>query len=112
METVNAFGLACPKPLMMAKAKIDEGARELSVHVDNEIAVKNVSRLAEKYGLNVAVETIEGGWSVNFSEDDRSVAAATLLLLRLPARQQAADMPCSLAKITWAKATPSLAITS
>ena len=48
METVNAFGLACPKPLMMAKAKIDEGARELSVHVDNEIAVKNVSRLAEK----------------------------------------------------------------
>ena len=30
METVNAFGLACPKPLMMAKAKIDEGARELS----------------------------------------------------------------------------------
>ena len=47
METINAFGLACPKPLMMAKAKIDEGARELSVHVDNEIAVKNVSRLAE-----------------------------------------------------------------
>ena len=66
METVNAFGLACPKPLMMAKTKIDEGARELSVRVDNEIAVKNVSRLAEKYGLNVAVETIEGGWSVNF----------------------------------------------
>lgn len=76
METVNAFGLVCPKPLMMAKAKIDEGARELSVHVDNEIAVKNVSRLAEKYGLNVAVETIEGGWSVNFSEGDSSVAAA------------------------------------
>lgn len=76
METVNAFGLACPKPLMMAKAKIDEGARELSVHVDNEIAVKNVSRLAEKYGLNVAVETIEGGWSVNFSEGEGSIAAA------------------------------------
>lgn len=76
METVNAFGLACPKPLMMAKAKIDEGARELSVHVDNEIAVKNVSRLAEKYGLNVAVEIIEGGWSVKFSEGDRSAAAA------------------------------------
>ena len=58
METVNAFGLACPKPLMMAKAKIDEGARELSVLVDNEI------------------ETIEGGWSVNFSEGEGSVAAA------------------------------------
>ena len=76
METVRAFCLACPKPLMMAKAKIDEGARELSVHVDNEIAVKNVSRLAEKYGLYVAVEIIEGGGSVNFSEGDRSAAAA------------------------------------
>ena len=106
METVNAFGLACPKPLMMAKAKIDEGARELSVHVDNEIAVKNVSRLAEKYGLNVAVEIIEGGWSVNFSEGE------PLLSLRLPARRHAAGMPCSLAKTTWAKAIPSLAITS
>lgn len=85
METVNAFGLACPKPLMMAKAKIDEGARELSVHVDNEIAVKNVSRLAEKYGLNVAVETIEGGWSVNFSEGEGGVAAAAPASAAAPA---------------------------
>ena len=75
METINAFGLACPKPLMLAKAKIDEGARSLAVQVDNETAVKNVSRLAEKYGLAVEVEQIEGGWSVNFSEGD-GVAAA------------------------------------
>ncbi len=76
METVNAFGLACPKPLMMAKTKIDEGARELAVQVDNETAVKNVSRLAEKYGLAVAVEEIEGGWSVNFTEGEGASAAA------------------------------------
>ena len=76
METVNAVGLACPKPLMMAKTKIDEGARELAVQVDNETAVKNVSRLAEKYGLAVAVEEIEGGWSVNFTEGEGASAAA------------------------------------
>ena len=76
METVNAFGLACPKPLMMAKTKIDEGACELAVQVDNETAVKNVSRLAEKYGLAVAVEEIEGGWSVNFTEGEGASAAA------------------------------------
>ena len=75
METVNAFGLACPQAAHDGEGEDRrKGARELSVHVDNEIAVKNVSRLAEKYGLNVAVETIEGGWSVNFSEGDRSVA--------------------------------------
>lgn len=61
---------------MMAKAKIDEGARELAVQVDNETAVKNVSRLADKYGLNVAVEAIEGGWSVNFTEGAGAPAVA------------------------------------
>ena len=112
METVNAFGLACPKPLMMAKAKIDEGARELSVHVDNEIAVKNVSRLAEKYGLNVAVETIEGGWSVNFSEGDRSVAAAAAPAAAAACTPAGCGYAVFIGKTTWAKATPSLAITS
>ena len=76
METINAFGLACPKPLMLAKAKLDEGERELAVQVDNETAVKNVSRLAEKYDVSVSVEQIEGGWSVNFAQGDGTVVAA------------------------------------
>ena len=92
METVNAFGLACPKPLMMAKAKIDEGARELSVHVDNEIAVKNVSRLAEKYGLNVAVETIEGGWSVG--EGDPQLGY-NLMKMAIYTLSESEDVPAS-----------------
>lgn len=113
METVNAFGLACPKPLMMAKAKIDEGARELSVHVDNEIAVKNVSRLAENDGLNVAVRDHRGRLERELlGRRQERCGRSRSCLLRLPARRQAVDMPCSLAKTTWAKATPSLAITS
>ena len=76
MEIIDAFGLMCPKPLMLAKAKIDEGVHNLSVHVDNETAVKNVSRLAGKYGLAVAVEQIEGGWSVNFVEGDGAASTS------------------------------------
>ncbi len=76
MEIIDAFGLMCPKPLMLAKAKIDEGVHNLSVHVDNETAVKNVSRLAGKYGLDVAVEQIEGGWSVNFAEGDGAASTS------------------------------------
>lgn len=68
METIDAFGLQCPKPLMLAKARIDEGVEEIAVKVDNQTAVKNLSRLAERTGFSVAVEEIEGGWLVEFAK--------------------------------------------
>lgn len=68
MKTIDAFGLQCPKPLVLAKKEIDAGCRELSVKVDNETAVKNLSRLAGTSGLGVSVEDIAGGFLVTFSE--------------------------------------------
>ena len=50
METVNAFGLACPKPLMMAKAKIGEGARELSSPKAN-LVVKAYEETCERWNV-------------------------------------------------------------
>lgn len=70
MEIINAFGLQCPKPLMLAKKQVDAGVHEFGVRVDNETAVKNVSRLGERTGLAVSVSEIEGGWLVAFSEGD------------------------------------------
>lgn len=64
MKTIDAFGLQCPKPLVLAKKELDAGGREVAVRVDNETAVKNLSRLGEKSGLSVAVTAIEGGWLV------------------------------------------------
>lgn len=66
MKTIDAFGLACPKPLVLAKKEIDAGCTELEVRVDNETAVKNLTRLGEKTGLSVAVDAIEGGWLVAY----------------------------------------------
>lgn len=70
MEIIDAFGLQCPKPLMLAKSRIDEGVRELGVKVDNRTAVVNLCRLAERTGLTALEEEIEGGWLVSFSEGD------------------------------------------
>lgn len=68
MTTVlDAFGKACPLPLMMAKKEIDAGCRDLAIQVDNETAVKNVSRLGQKSGMAVSVDQIEGGWLVSLS---------------------------------------------
>ncbi len=69
METkiIDAFGLQCPKPLVLAKKELDAGCSDLAVQVDNETAVKNLSRLGAKKGIAVTVDAIEGGWLVSFT---------------------------------------------
>ncbi len=67
---IDAFGKQCPAPLVMAKKEIDAGNRAVQIKVDNETSVKNLSRLGKKTGLAVAVEPIEGGFLVSYSEGD------------------------------------------
>ena len=76
MNTIDAFGLQCPKPLVLAKKEIDAGRRAIAVKVDNETAVKNLTRLGEKSGIDVAVEPIDGGWLVSFDGEDVAADAA------------------------------------
>lgn len=76
METLDAFGLQCPKPLMMAKARLDEGVEEIAVKVDNETAVKNLSRLAERTGRTYMVDAIDGGWLVSFGKVQEGAVTA------------------------------------
>lgn len=76
MKVIDAFGLQCPKPLMLAKKEIDEGSREIAVRVDNETAVKNLTRLGGKTGLGVSVDEIEGGWLVTLAEGEGAALAS------------------------------------
>lgn len=78
--TLDGFGKACPMPLMMAKKEIDGGCHDVAVKVDNETAVKNISRLGKREHLAVEVSAIEGGWLVHLFEgegasDDEAAAA-------------------------------------
>ena len=75
MKVIDAFGKQCPLPLVMAKKVIDDGCRDLAVQVDNETAVKNLSRLGDKTGLAVSVDAIEGGWLVSFVERAQGFAS-------------------------------------
>ena len=74
MKIIDAFGKQCPLPLVMAKKELDAGCTELAVQVDNETAVKNLSRLGEKQGIGVSVDAIEGGWLVSFAAGERAEA--------------------------------------
>lgn len=64
---IDAFGKACPMPVVLAKKEIDAGERDLTVAVDNEIAVGNLKRLADSNGIETKVETVEGGFHVIFA---------------------------------------------
>lgn len=63
MITVNAMGDACPIPVIKTKKAIQalSGADVIEVLVDNEIAVKNVSKMAEAEGGVVSFEELTEG---------------------------------------------------
>lgn len=54
-KTVDARGLACPQPLVLAKKAIETNEKT-KVIVDNETALENVKRLGAKLGCDVKVE--------------------------------------------------------
>ena len=54
-EKVDARGLSCPQPVLMALSKMrDMKTGELEVLVDNEVSKENVSRAASKEGWELA----------------------------------------------------------
>lgn len=63
MVTVNAMGDACPIPVIKTKKALQElsGAGKIEVLVDNETAVRNVSKMAENSGASVSQEKIADG---------------------------------------------------
>ena len=63
MITVNAMGDACPIPVIKTKKALQElsGSGEIEVLVDNETAVRNVTKMAENSGASVTQEKLGEG---------------------------------------------------
>lgn len=59
-EIINARGLACPQPVILAKKAL-EAHGEVLVLVDNTTAVENITRLASAMGCSVEVSDQPGG---------------------------------------------------
>ena len=57
---VNAMGKQCPIPVVMTKKVIDNAAvgDEIEILIDNETAVNNLSRLANKTGCTFVSEKL------------------------------------------------------
>ncbi|MBF0572304.1 MAG: sulfurtransferase-like selenium metabolism protein YedF [Desulfamplus sp.] len=56
-ETIDARGLSCPTPVLMAKKTVDADSnlQEITVIVDNEASMENVSRFLTSKNFNVEI---------------------------------------------------------
>ena len=58
---IDARGLSCPMPVVMVQKEVKKNApSEVSVMVDSEVCVENVTRFAHSQGYQVSVEKKDG----------------------------------------------------
>ncbi|MCE5258318.1 MAG: sulfurtransferase TusA family protein [Chloroflexi bacterium] len=62
--TVDARGLSCPQPVILARKAIDVGKFPIEVLVDSVTSRENVRRIAEKAGLEVDVQPTDDGFKL------------------------------------------------
>jgi selenium metabolism protein YedF len=72
VKEIDARGLACPAPVLQAKAAIEaEDLNAVRVVVDNEAARQNVKRFLESRGFGIALEKDSDGYYVIGRCDER-----------------------------------------
>jgi len=57
-QTVDARGLSCPQPVILARSAIREGQFPIEVLVETVTSRENVRRVAEKEGCQVQIESL------------------------------------------------------
>ena len=60
VKIINAKGLACPEPVLLTKKAL-EAENKVTVIVDNEPAVANITRLGKNMGCTLQTEKKEDG---------------------------------------------------
>jgi TusA-related sulfurtransferase len=68
MNTVDARGLSCPQPVILAKKAIEAGQFPIQVLVETVTSRENVRRMAEKAGYKVAVEPTDDEFKLTISK--------------------------------------------
>ena len=84
MITVNAMGDTCPIPVVKTKNAIKElnGAGVVETLVDNEIAVQNLTKMANQKGYGVKSEKIsDGQYKVTMEIGEEAAAGNTVVVI-------------------------------
>ena len=65
MIEVDARGLSCPEPVIMAKKALKKSPEGIFIHVDNVASKENVSRYLEAMGCKVSLNEGMGEWLIS-----------------------------------------------
>jgi TusA-related sulfurtransferase len=68
MSSVDARGLSCPKPAILARKAIEAGQFPIDVLADSVTSREIVRRLAEGLGCTVTVVKIEDGYRLTLNK--------------------------------------------
>lgn len=69
MVKIDARGLACPRPVMLTKEVVDNGADQIETLVDNTVAVSNVERFLRKNGFATSCTEGNGTYMISARKD-------------------------------------------
>lgn len=58
---IDARGISCPQPVMMARDAAKEGLKEIEILVDNGAPKNNVPRFLKNEGYKVEITEVEDG---------------------------------------------------
>ena len=67
-STVDARGLSCPQPVILARNAIKTGKFPIEVLVETVTSRENVRRAAEKLGCTVQVEEMEDEFKLTLAK--------------------------------------------
>lgn len=73
---IDAKGLPCPQPVLLAKRQIDGGESSFCIQVDNCTAVENLTRLAENCGYTVSISENSALFEVSFQKSQSGPESA------------------------------------
>lgn len=73
MNIIDAKGLNCPMPVILAKKQLDSGDQHFTIVVDNQIAVQNLTRLAEGQGATVTVKQVDALFEVELQKGEGAI---------------------------------------
>lgn len=65
MIEVDARGLSCPEPVIMAKKALKKSPDGIDIYVDNVASKENVSRYLEAMGCKVSLNEGMGEWLIS-----------------------------------------------
>ncbi len=76
MYFVDAKGLTCPKPVILAKKALLEHD-EITIEVDNPMSAQNLSKMAQVMGLTCEMQQTEEVYSIHMIKVEENVVEKT-----------------------------------